>query len=104
MAMNRRDVLKSLAAVAGAGIVAAVPRVATYGYLTPDICHDRGLDNARARVFLDGVDVTDQRVQACDDRRGYIEVFSRNAQGGYFADHTGGLARERRYGHVRVTF
>jgi hypothetical protein len=97
--VNRRDALKSLAAL----VAGAAP--GTYGYLSPDICRDRGLDSAKARVFLDGVDVTRLCVQAADDRRGYIEVFSTNAQGGKFLDHTGlSLARERRYGRVRVTF
>lgn len=75
----------------------------TYGYLTPAICLDRGLDNAKARVFLDGVDVTDLKVQVADDRRGYIECLARNAQGGHYIIG-GSLARERRYGHVVVTF
>ena len=107
--LSRRQMVRSLlgaplVVITGA-VSASSPTADTYGYLTPDICQDRGLDHAKAHVFLDGVDVTRAfNVQAADDRRGYIEIFSRNAQGGHFPDHTGHLARERRYGHVRVTF
>ena len=69
------------------------------------MCADRGLNCGVARVFLDGEDVTGLRVCACDDRAGYIEIFKHNARGEYCLDDSGcQLARERRYGHVRVTF
>lgn len=76
----------------------------SYGYLTPEMCQARGLDQRLARVFLDGVDVTDLRVLACDDRRGYIEIVARDARGTCHCDAFGRVAHARRYGRVVVTF
>ncbi len=108
--LNRRQLLISLL---GAPVVAVVlgdpparraSRVATYGYLTPEICFARGLENARAHVFFNGEDVTKHlRVMAAHDERGYIDILKRNPTGGFYFEN-GELARERRYGHVRVTF
>ena len=118
--MNRRDALKSLAALAGVAIAAPLAASSTpsrpigrwmtpneardtfYGHLTVDGCLARGLNPSTARV-LDGVDVTHLRVQAADDRLGFIQFLKRDARGRcYFAD--GELVTERRYGRVAVTF
>lgn len=107
MIMNRRYVLKSLAAVAGVVAVGVSDMEAptTYGYLTVDGCIAQGLNPATARVFLDGVDVTHLSVQAAHDRRGYIDLFKRCADGRLYLDGPDGvLVKERRYGRVVVTF
>lgn len=110
--MQRRGFLGLL------GAVVAAPRVAfaqssapTYGYLTPGIVTARGYDNASVHVVFNGVDVTSPgrrpfgAVMACDDREGWIEVFAKDWADNYRRDphDPTKLARERRYGHVRVT-
>lgn len=116
--MTRRTLLAALASAVGVGAWLQPNRwwngvdlatdadrtVVTYGYLTPDICAARGLDSASARVFLDGVDVTPLRVQACDDRRGYLDILKVNAHGRHYLGPDQRIACERRHGQVRVTF
>lgn len=103
--MTRRNLIRRLAAgfaavVATYGVVA---KDETYGYLDVETAFARGLSPQRARVFLNGVDVTDLKVQAADDRAGYIEVFERNANGQIIA-RNGHLVRVRRHGLVKVVF
>lgn len=82
----------------------------TYGYVDVENCQRVcGRSSLDAHVFFNGVDVTSRdrphgTVLACDDRRGYIEVLSRNASGQHYADGAGSLARERQYGRVVLTF
>lgn len=105
--MNRRLAMKSIGGLVGAVFAfGGVHRQQnTFGYLSPSLCLGRGLNPSTAKVFLDGVDVTAQRVLACDDRAGFVEVLARNARGYWYLDGTGSqLARVRRYGQVRVTF
>ena len=75
-----------------------------YGYLDSETALRRGLNPVRARVFLDGIDITSQRVQSADDRAGWIEILARDANGKAYFGVDGFLQRERRHGHVRVVF
>jgi hypothetical protein len=104
--IDRRGVLGLLGAVLAAPLAPMLePLDQRVGYVDVDTASARGLDPTAARVFLDGVEVTRSLcVQAADDRRGFIEVFTRDAEGYLFFDRYGVLARERRYGHVRITF
>lgn len=103
--MTRRECLASLAALV---VVGEFIGPTTYGYLDVGTALARGYNPARARVFLDGVDVTALNVQACDDRAGYIDILKRDSSGALVLhiDDAGNrkLARERRYGRVAVTF
>jgi hypothetical protein len=102
--MNRRSFFGRLSA-AVAGVLVMRPS-STYGYLDVDTCLARtGQPSYCARVWLNGVDVTKQfSIRACDDRRGYIETYTRDAQRQLVLDQHHQPVRERRYGHVRVTF
>jgi len=100
--MQRRSFLGLLAAV----VVPPADPSPTFGYLTPEIVTARGYDNTRVRVFFDGRDVTSlNQVIACDDREGWIEVLAKDWTGNYRRDphDPTKVARERRYGSVRVT-
>lgn len=105
--MKRRSFLGLL----GGAVVAlqAKPDAAlTYGYLDPTNCLAvTGHPPVLARVAFNGtpIDLTEWRVMACDDRVGYVEVLKRDARGGFYVDpKTGHFAREKRAGHVVVTF
>lgn len=108
VAIHVTDPLGTPAAIAAAVDQALKPRLSwTWGYLTPDIVTANGYDNTTVRVFLDGHEVTREgrTILACDDRVGYIEVLAKDWAGHYRRDEGDPtkLARERLYGHVRVT-
>jgi hypothetical protein len=76
-----------------------------YGLLNLVEMKRRGLNGKRVHVFLDGRDIVKERsIREIDDIAGYVDAFAvRN--GGFYSDpYTWGLAIERLYGDVRVTF
>jgi hypothetical protein len=103
--MERRRFLGLLGAIVATSPSAPQPDE-TFGYLTPDIVIARGYDNATVRVFLNGRELYPyvQKIAACDDREGWVEFFARDWSGNYYRDpqHPDRIARERRYGRVRV--
>jgi hypothetical protein len=107
--MERRGFLGMLAAVVAVGSARPDAETeTTFGYLTPEIVRARGYDNGSVRVYLDGRELTSrtprETIMACDDRAGYVELLARDWRHRLFTDpFTGKLARERRYGLVRVS-
>jgi len=55
----------------------------------------------RARVWLDGVEITD-RCQVADDDAGVVVLLLRRADGALELDGSGDPARVERYGRVRI--
>jgi len=80
--------------------------VGRHGVLTAESARAKGLDPEKARVYLNGEDVTNRNkvLEARDGDYGYIECFARDSNGAAYTGADGLLVRERIYGHVRIQF
>lgn len=103
--MNRRNLLKAFAAIVPASAIAAVSPSSGYGYVSVQNCHAvTGHPSCYVRVWFNGEYVSgSMKILALDDRQGWIETFAKGTDGGYIVK-AGSLVRERKYGHVRLTF
>ena len=105
MELNRRQftIAFATASVAAASFVSATSAIAEvmtkadkFGKITTET------HSFRVRVFLDGVDVTDDGFEA-DDIAGYVDCWIRGDDGKWMIDRdTGKLVFTRRYGNVLI--
>jgi hypothetical protein len=93
--MDRRTLLARLLAGLGVAVTSLLPRTA-YGYVDVERAQARGW--WPARVYLDGVDVSND-CAALDDREGWVELMERDARGRHFI-RAGQIAKARRAGVV----
>lgn len=81
---------------ATSAIANAMPRADKFGKITTKT------HSFKVRVFLDGVDVTDDGFEA-DDIAGYVDCWIRGDDGKWMIDRdTGKLVFTRRYGNVLI--
>ena len=105
MKLNRRQftIAFASASVSAASFVSAtsaianaMPKADKFGKITTET-HAH-----KVRVFLDGVDVTDDGFEA-DDIAGYVDCWIRGDDGKWMIDRdTGKLVFTRRYGNVLI--
>ena len=77
-------------------IAEAMPKADKFGKITTKT------HSFKVRVFLDGVDVTDDGFEA-DDIAGYVDCWIRGDDGKWMIDKdTGKLVSSRRYGNVLI--
>ena len=81
---------------ATSAIANAMPKADKFGKITTKT------HSFKVRVFLDGVDVTDDGFEA-DDIAGYVDCYLRGDDGKWMIDRdTGKLVFTRRYGNVLI--
>ena len=105
MELNRRQFTIAFATASAAAasfvsatsaIANAMPRADKFGKITTEthVC--------KVRVFLDGVDITDDAFEA-DDIAGYVDCWIRGDDGKWMIDKdTNSLVFSRRYGNVLI--
>jgi len=99
--MNRRQFVQSIVV---AGAVSALPALSSLQPTVTKVGKVTAKTHRRkARVYLDGVDVTNDSFEA-DDIAGYVDCYIRDEVTGNFFRRKGedGAASLRRYGDVRI--